>query len=120
MALAPDRTLSLVTLAAAGALACSLALSDRLPSARFIPSEHPAAVLAWAQTRCSPDLALRQRTARAHAEDVMTVAAAYEADLRYRPLAAVCADALRVAAGAAAHDKTTGVAEAARRVIAAR
>lgn len=118
MALAPLHTFGLVALAAAGALGSSLGLSAKAPSQRFIPSEHPAAVLAWAQTRCGQGLALRASTPRAHAEDIMTVAAAYESDLRYRSLDAVCADALRVAGPALAQDATG--AAAAHRVLAAR
>lgn len=96
MTLAPAQTIGLVALAAAGALGSSLGLSAHSPAQRYIPSEHPAAVVAWAQTRCGPGLALRSSAPRAHAEDVMTVAAAYEADLRYRSREAVCSDALRV------------------------
>lgn len=120
MALAPVQTIGLVALAAAGALGSSLGLNANSAAQRFIPSEHPAAVLAWAQTRCGQGITLQASTPRAHADDVMTVAAAYESELRYRPLDAVCADALRVARPVLAVDANGGVAKIAPHVIAAR
>lgn len=119
MAFAPVQTISLVALAAAGALGSSLRLSSS-PSQHFIPREHPAAVLAWAQTRCGQGIALQTSTPRAHADDVLTVAAAYESELRYRPLQAVCADALRAARPALALEADVSVENAAQRAIAAR
>ena len=78
---------------AAGLLA--YATPSRTP--RYIPAEHPAAVLAWANMRCDTRLALRPDAARAHPEDVIEVSAAYEAALLYQSRAALCQDAMEIA-----------------------
>jgi hypothetical protein len=65
---------------------------------RYIAADHPAAVLAWAKTRCYANLALRHGAPRAHAEDVLAVAAAYETVSRHGDIAALCRQALERAA----------------------
>lgn len=74
-----------------------------LPSQpRFVPSEHPAAVLAWAKLRCNPQITLERGVPRAQTEDLIEVAAAYDHETRYRPLLDVCAEALEHASHAGA------------------
>ncbi|MEQ1717264.1 MAG: hypothetical protein ABL907_14990 [Hyphomicrobium sp.] len=87
-------TLAIVVLAsAAGVIA-----APRPPQREhFLPGDHPAAVLAWASTRCGNGLALARHAAKAHAEVVMMVSAAFENAARFRPLTGVCAEALGLA-----------------------
>lgn len=88
----------IIGVAAVMALCAGLVMTERSePQQRFIASEHPSAVLAWAKLRCDPGLVLRADAPRAQAEDVLAVAAAYETDARYRHVSDVCADALAAA-----------------------
>lgn len=64
---------------------------------RFVAADHPAAVLAWARTRCYAGLQLRDGAPRAHADDVLTVAAAYETVARSRDPATLCREAVETA-----------------------
>lgn len=73
---------------------------------RYIAADHPAAVLAWAKTRCYANLALRDGAPRAHAEDVLAVSAAYESVARHGDIAALCRQALERAAPVLAEAST--------------
>ena len=65
---------------------------------RFVAKDHPAAVLAWASLRCDPSLELSLRAARVQAEDLRTVAAAFDVAAHYRPLKDLCAEAMEISA----------------------
>lgn len=65
---------------------------------RFVVKDHPAAILAWASLRCDPSLELSRDGARVEAEDLRTVAAAFDGAANYRPLKDLCAEAMEIAA----------------------
>lgn len=88
----------LAAVAAAAMGAVALATTSGPSPHRFIATEHPAAVLAWAQTRCADAPALAPHAPRVQTEDLLTVSAAFEQALARSPLPEVCAYALDVAA----------------------
>jgi hypothetical protein len=85
---------------AAGAYGLTATSSAQAPDP-YIPAQHPTAVLAWAQTRCPAAGTLKPGAPRAHAEDVLMVAAAFETETRSRPLDEVCREALVLASSVA-------------------
>lgn len=92
-------TVQLVLIAATAAGAAGLALADRdARPQHFIAADHPTAVLAWARMRCDTNLELRDGVPRAHKEDVLQVAGAYETSLRHRAIDTACEEALQIAA----------------------
>ena len=86
----------MIAVLAAGAYGLAATSGAQAPDP-FIPAQHPTAVLAWAQTRCPSVGALKPDAPRAHAEDLMMVAAAFDAETRTRPLGEVCRQALVLA-----------------------
>jgi hypothetical protein len=65
-------------------------------------SDHPVAVLAWAQANCKDAPELRSDAPRTHTDTILAVAGELDAARRNRPLAALCAEAMAIAAPVAA------------------
>lgn len=82
---------------AVGALALALHPATPGPE-KFIAAQHATAVLAWSQARCPWAGELQPNAPKAQLEDLMAVAAAFDAKTRYQPLRDVCAQALALAA----------------------
>jgi hypothetical protein len=104
MANVPVSTIAVLGLAAVSSAAWVIAAPRSAQPERYLAADHPAAVVAWASARCYAGLQLSPRAAKAHAEDVMMVAAAFESAARRQPMADVCQEALRIAEGALAQD----------------
>lgn len=89
-------------LTALGGLAVAAALagiwSSQAPRIVSPYARHPVAVLAWAQANCKNVPALRTDAPRTHTDTILEVAGMLDVAKTSRPLAELCADALRIVA----------------------
>lgn len=88
----PRANLAILALAVFGCTTITM-LPPSDPAARFVAADHPAAVLAWAKTRCAQSLDPLPSAVRVHAEDLLMVASNLDAAARLWDLERTCATA---------------------------